>query len=284
MEYIQAGQTLLGDAFITLPLLLIGFSFFFGTLTSNIGMLYLFLGHLLIVPMSSFVLNEEGRPWMANGQFNIVKAIKYVISIVTLSSLTYGTGTSDDGFTLAKFILSPFTFLLHLYLLNFHPNEITPVPQCAVIPGLKDTDKIYTNPSSWLNHITFFMSYIFANANSIFNLPSPSITSSGDPNQDANRQAKLDLRVRNRKWLTTTIMVAVVVIFALLIAFRFTRTPCEAGFLRSILPIFLTSTFGFSWFNFVYEVCGVRPADVLGIVQGLISPELIDNPIVCVGS
>lgn len=284
MEYIQAGQTLLGDAFITLPLLLIGFSFFFGTLTSNIGMLYLFLGHLLIVPMSSFILNEEGRPWMVNGQFNIVKAIKYAISLGSLYGLTYATGSSDNGFTLAKFILAPFTFLLHLYLLNFHPVEITPVPQCAVIPGLKDTDKIYTNPSSWLNHITFFMSYIFANANSIFNLPSPSITISGDPNQDANRQAKLDLRVRNRKWLTTTIMVAVIVIFALLIAFRFNRTPCEAGFLRSILPIFFTSSLGFSWFNFVYEFCGVRPADVLGIVQGLISPELIDNPIVCVGS
>jgi hypothetical protein len=168
--------------------------------------------------------------------------------------------------------------------MNLSPSEVHPVAQCAVIPGLKESDKIYTNPSSWLNHITFFMSYIFANASSLFNLPSPSITSSGDPDQDANRQAKLDLRVRNRKWLTTTIMITIVVIFAFLIAFRFGRTPCESGFLRSILPIFLSSSLGFSWFGIVYEKCGVRPADVLGIVQGLISPELIDNPIVCVGS
>ena len=38
MDYIEGLQSSFGDAFITLPLLLIGVSFFFGTLTSNTGM------------------------------------------------------------------------------------------------------------------------------------------------------------------------------------------------------------------------------------------------------
>ena len=63
-----------GDAFITLPLLIIGFIFFLGTLTSNIGLLYLFLGHLGIVPALEFLGNET-RP-LINFK-NILKTFNY---------------------------------------------------------------------------------------------------------------------------------------------------------------------------------------------------------------
>ena len=284
MEFIQQTQSLITDAFITLPLLLIGFTFFFGTLTSNIGMLYLFLGHLLIVPMTSYLQNEEGRPWMENGLINFIKLIKYIVSLITVFTVTYVPGSSDDGFTLAKYILFPIAGLAHILWMNFSPVSSTSTSNCAVIPGLAEGDRIYNHPSSWLNHVTFFISYVFANALSIFNQPTPSLPQSSDPNQNADRQAKLDTRVRNRKWLSTGIMMSIVVIFSILLAFRFFKTPCESGFVRSLLPLFLTGSLGFSWFEFVYEKCGVRPADVLGIVQGFISPELIDNPVVCVGS
>ncbi len=284
MEFIQQSQNLITDAFITLPLLLIGFTFFFGTLTSNIGMLYLFLGHLLVVPAASFLENEEGRPWMKDGEVKIEKIIKYIISLITVFTVTYVPGTSEDGLTLAKYILFPILGLAHILWMNFRPFAPNTLPNCAVIPGLSEKDTIYNHPSSWLNHVTFFVSYVFANALSIFNQPTPSLAQSSDPNQNADRQTKLDTRVRNRKWISTTIMICIAVVFAVLLLFRFMKTPCESGFVRSLLPIFLTGSLGFSWFGVVYENCGVRPADVLGIVQGLISPELIDNPIVCVGS
>jgi hypothetical protein len=143
---------------------------------------------------------------------------------------------------------------------------------------------VYNNSSSWLNHVNFFMTFIFANALTIFNLPAPSLQSSSNAEQDKSRQEKLDARVNNRKWLSGGIMATIAFLFVIILLFRFLRTPCEAGFFRSILPIILTSSLGYSWFRLVYEKCGVRPADVLGIVQGLISPELIDNPIVCLGS
>lgn len=283
MEVLQQAQSLLGDVFITLPLLLIGFTFFFGTLTSNIGMLYLFLGHLLVVPMTSFLQNEQGRPWMENGQLNIIKSIKYIISLITVFTVTYNT-SANDGFTIAKFVLFPIIGIAHIILNNLYPPGTSPSAQCALIPGLKEGENIYANPSSWLNHVTFFFSYVFANATALYNYPTPTLTTSNDPDQDANRQAKLDTRVSNRKWLTLSIMITTLVVFIIFVAFRFKRTPCETPFLRSILPLFLTSSLGFSWFNFVSEKCGVRPSDVLGIVQGFISPDLIDNPIVCVGS
>jgi hypothetical protein len=277
-------QTLVTDAFLTLPLLLIGFTFFFGTLTSNIGMLYLFLGHILIVPSISYLENEKGRPWMSNGQVDIVKGIKFLFNLAVVLITTYVPGTIESGWTLAKYILFPFVGIAHNLLINFYPTYLTSTAQCAVIPGLSDKDHIYNEPSSWLNHITFFLSYVFANALALFQYPTPSLVPTNDTAQNIDRQAKLDTRVRNRKWLSGGIMAGIVIVFLILLVFRFMKTPCESGFLHSIFALYITSSLGFSWFGFVNENCGVRPADVLGIVQGLLSPEVIDNPIVCVGS
>lgn len=276
-------QTLLGDAFLTLPLLLIGFSFFFGTLTSNVGLLYLFFGHLLVVPTSSFLMNTMGRPWMENGQLNFINAIKYIISLIVSFTVIY-TPTVTTPLSTSIPAIFPLFGLVHILLINFFPVESKSFANCALIPGLQEGDVPYFQPSSWLNHITFFFSYIFANALAIFEQPTPSLTASSDPDRDTDRQAKLDERVRNRKWLTTTVMIVVSIVFAILLAFRFMRTPCESGFLRSIIPMFLSYSLGFKWFELVNQKCGVRPADVLGIVQGMLSPDVADNPIVCVGS
>jgi hypothetical protein len=54
--------------------------------------------------------------------------------------------------------------------------------------------------------------------------------------------------------------------------------------LYSLVPLIVIGLTGASWFTVVHTKCGVRPADVLGLVQGMISPDLIDNPVVCMGS
>ncbi len=284
MEVLLQTQSLVVDTFITLPLLLIGFTFFYGTLTSNIGLLYLFLGQLVIVPMISFLENDEERPWMKDGKFDFMKLLKYLVSFGSISSVFAFSGSSDQIFTLVKYISVPIAFLIHTLLVHFSPTSKPASPNCALIPGMSDTDTIYNQPSSWLNQLTFFVSFVFTNAFTLYNLPSPSITPSGNPDTDNNRQAALDQRINTRKGLAAGIMGIVLFVFLVLLIFRFNKTPCEAGFLRSILPLFVTAMVGHSWFSLVYEKCGVRPMDVLGIVQGLISPELIDNPIICVGS
>lgn len=48
---------LLQQSFLSLPLLLIGWSLFLGSLQGNIGLLVLFLGHLTAVPLASLISN-----------------------------------------------------------------------------------------------------------------------------------------------------------------------------------------------------------------------------------
>ena len=62
------------------------------------------------------------------------------------------------------------------------------------------------------------------------------------------------------------------------------QTPCEDSIGNVAVPILITFFLGYGWFYIIYKECGVRPTDVLGIVQGFVSPDMIDNPIVCVGS
>ena len=81
----EALQSSFGDAFVSLPILIIGLIFFLGMLTSNVGLLYLFLGHLAVVPSLSFLSNEKGIPWAdEDGTRNPVKAIQWILSLIIL--------------------------------------------------------------------------------------------------------------------------------------------------------------------------------------------------------
>jgi len=67
MESVVSLRNSFGDAFITLPLLLLGFIFLFGTLTSNTGLLLLFIGQAVLVPILGFFANYDGSPFATPG-------------------------------------------------------------------------------------------------------------------------------------------------------------------------------------------------------------------------
>lgn len=300
MESLNAFRGSVGDAFTTLPLLLIGFTFFLGTLTSNIGLLYLFLGQLILVPALSFLGNEKGflhfvRKGDAYDTNNYTKGVKWVLSvflffIVNSSGLQAVTGSSAWS-SLWVALLIP--MIGQLYSPNnsvfdcFNPSiwlgatrsTSTPGPACGILPPTEDpTDKTYNSPSQWLNHIVFFFGFIFANVSAVYNEPPP------PPSSDPDAQARIDLRVANRKRLTGWIGFVAALVFVILLVFRFRKTECEESLKITAIPLILALITGTAWFNIVYKKCGVRPADVLGIVNGMISTDLIDNPIVCVTS
>ena len=75
---------------------------------------------------------------------------------------------------------------------------------------------------------------------------------------------------------------SLVLLLALLL-FRFNRTDCEKGFFASLPALVLICLTGYNYFHVLVEQCGIRPADVLGIVPGLLNPDIVDTPIVCVG-
>jgi hypothetical protein len=284
MDYIEGLQTSFGDAFITLPLLLIGVSFFFGTLTSNTGLLYLFLGQLLFVPAIQFALNETGRPWKDakdSSQTDFVRLIKWAISLLSVGVIN--SAPYDKSWqAITRIVITSLTTLVQIVINNQIPSPVTSTT-CSMIPRPDSTDTIYSSPTSWTGHIVFFCSFVFANAMGIYNEPAPQINASTDQEKE-QRQQSLDDRVTNRKWISGAIMGVSILVLILLLFFRYKFTPCESGFFRSLPGLITLFISGNSFYNLIYTYCGVRPADVLGIVNGLINPDLIDNPIVCVGS
>lgn len=301
MEVLDAIRGTVGDAFLTLPLLIMGFSFFLGTLTSNIGLLYLFLGHLLLVPAVSFLANEPGPAWFEGKSISIVKGVKWLFSMLLFLNIHGSALGGGAAYSMNTLLLLPLIgqFVAHsmgkdvpvLWFANpvawfTSPNPTSPdkAGTCSIVPGTDSKDAIYSSPSSWLAHILFFFGFLFNNAIAVYNQPTPKLSGATDEATRQDRENRLSLRVRNRKWLAASIMAAILFVGAILVFFRYLRTPCESGFLYSLAPSIIIALTGASWFQSVYKNCGVRPADVLGIVQGMISPDLIDNPIVCVGS
>jgi hypothetical protein len=161
-------------------------------------------------------------------------------------------------------------------------SDSGPSATCEMFPTGSE-DAIYNTPSNWVNHISFFFGFVIANAVGIYNEPTPKASGATQEAVKASA-ANIERRVTNRKWLAGTITALSIFVFLVILMFRYNKTECEQSFLISLIPILIATLTGVSWFKVIHTKCGVRPADVLGIVQGMIPSELIDNPIVCVGS
>jgi len=301
-----------GDAFITLPLLIIGFIFFLGILTSNIGLLYLFLGHLGVVPALQFLGNETrpfGQPknmfyyflsWLT---FMLIHS--FGLKGVTgsdLSHIVWACGVPSVALHIyfrwfgKSYTRNTFTFLDLVnipYWLSEERQITESAPACNLLPSSKSEESpsksttistTMSSPSYWMYHIVFFFGFIFANALALYNEDVPEKVKTTDPKKDAERNANIDRRVTNRKSICIAIMILPIIILGILLWLRFTLTACEGTFISSLTHILITYGTGISFCYVLVKSCGVRPADVLGIVQGMISADLIDNPIVCVGT
>lgn len=301
MESIQSLKQSFSDAFITLPLITIGLVFFLGMLTSNIGLIYLFFGHLLVVPSLAFFGNEKGLK--ENGEWSLAKGIKYIISLIILFTV-YGVSLQGEtesslSFLIYLAVLIPligqaiqlnlpqdqqksFFFFYNPFEWFMQKSDSSPTAACEMFPTDSE-DKIYNTPSNWVNHLSFFFGFIIANAVAIYNEPTPKPSGATEAAVKTSK-ANIERRVTNRKWLAGTITALSIAVFLIILAFRYNKTECEQSFWISLIPILITTLTGVSWFKLVQTKCGVRPADVLGIVQGMIPSQLIDNPIVCVGS
>lgn len=299
----EALQSTFGDAFTTLPLLIMGFIFFLGALTSNIGLLYLFIGHLIIVPALSYLGNQAGHPFYEGDQFSVTGLFKWLFSLAVFFGINVGSiqvsATSISGFYLLVGLIPAILQVLfkepffHFYNPPDYKysdgkrwsgiessNKASPL--CNIVPT--DDGQIYNSPSHWVNHIVFFFGFILSNTITVYNEPTPPRVSTGDSAADKQRNAQIDQRVGNRKSLALSIACVSTIMFLVLLFFRYKKTGCEGNFWLALVPIIIAYFTGYGFFNLLYKSCGVRPADVLGIVQGMISSDLIDNPIVCVGT
>jgi len=295
----------LSDSFAVIPLLLMGLILFLGILTSNIGMLYLFIGQLILVPAISFAANIPGGvfSYLMDGQYLAAgKWLVSILAILTVSSLSLATKAGSSGFsiysgllwtTLLQFFNSDLSILdtydpyrWYLAFIGFPKPEKVP-SACALLPGIEETEwtsKDRLSPTSWLIHMCFFFGFVVSNAIATYNEPVPTIRSSNNPSQNAQRQAALDARVSNRKTITATVACISLFVLLILLYLRIGKTACEGTYDILVVPSALTFLLGYAWFYVIYTHCGIRPGDVLGIVQGFVTSDMADNPIVCVGS
>jgi len=298
MEFIQAIRVSIGDAFTVLPILIIGFIFFLGTLTSNTGLLYLFAGHILLVPALSFLSNAKGRAWFDdNDKFDLFKGIRWAISMTLFLSINLSSNSASGYFgflalvpLIGQFIanaygnkVTPFYFANPIAWFTRHEPSIEGQAVCSMVPGIEPKD-VYTMPSDWLTHITFFCTFVFTNAYVLFNQPVPQISSNTPSESISTAKATLNQRVTNRKWVSAAIMAMTVLVYLILLAFRLNKTGCEASIIYTLVPLLLTGLTATSFFYFITNSCGILPTDILGVAQGMIPSNLINNPIVCVGS
>jgi len=298
--YIEGARSSTADAFLTLPLLIIGFVFFLGALTSNVGLLLLFFGQLIVSPALSFLANEPGPAWFADGKFSAMKLAKWLFSALVVLGVQAKSLGGGAYYGLLSLFIVPFVgqFIAHQYekdvpvFFFFNPAAwFLPTPRpnpaaaatCAMIPNVDEKESIYLAPSNWLTQLTFFMGFVAANAIAIFRQPAPTVVDP-DVKEQVRRQAESDSRVAARQMTVGGILGSLTISYVVLLLFRYFKTPCEANLFYSGIPLVLIGLTGAAWFQFTYLSCGIRPTDILGIVQGMVNPDMIDNPIICVGA
>jgi hypothetical protein len=274
MERVQLLRTEFGDAFLFLPLLILGFSFLYGLLTSNIGLLALFLGELTVVPSLGFLMNEK-NPFQDGMKMVVTLASVAAVFGTLLATGAYGWIVLPIFLAIGKYVgknpeASLFDYVNLPTYFGWLPTA-DPSPSCAIVPGVTDP---WSNPSVWSLHITFFSGYILANAISLYNQPPPTLD---DPTP--HQKSELETRVGNRKTIAATAGAISLLVCFILLWLRFTKTPCETSWILQIIPLAFALYVGTAAFTLAAS-CGARPADVLGLVQGMVQT----TPTVCVAS
>ena len=297
MSIVEEIRDLFRDTFYTLPLLILGFLFFFGTMTSNVGVLYLLIGHAILVPALSFLSDPASNIFINVVSFNTLSSILSLTIVLWTHAQALGGGLNYLLFLLmiVPYILQAFGFdksVLFFYnpiamaRSNVYNDEESAYLKsksgaCAMLPNTS-TPRI--NPSTWVSHFVFLYGFIMANATAIMNEPVPVQYNSNALSENEGKTNKIAERVNNRKKRSMLVMAFTTIIFTLLLAARYMYSDCEGSFMYNAIPIVITGLTGAAWFQILYVDCGIRPADILGIIQGMVSPRMADNPIVCVGA
>ena len=115
MSIVEEIRDLFRDTFYTLPLLILGFLFFFGTMTSNVGILYLLIGHTILVPALSF-LSDPASNIFPGGEMNIWNSLASLSSL-TIVLWTYAQALGG-GYNYLLFLLMIVPYILQAFGFN----------------------------------------------------------------------------------------------------------------------------------------------------------------------
>ncbi len=122
-------------------------------------------------------------------------------------------------------------------------------------------------PSYWVTHVTFFFSYLFANALDVYSIK---------PVSDAPAE---EWRVENRKSRASMIMGMCVFLCLFMVTMRYTITNTET-FVGTLIGVGGAGALGYAWY-LVASLMGSRKSDVFGIVQQMVPIQEDGNATMC---
>ena len=201
--------------------------------------------------------------------FNILNAPKKDSTIAGVTTDADFTKGFTDGFlktfgiTLVPVIV--IIFLIANYEDLFNNQLNAPIPSsdiCSVIPGTFTA--VSRIPSFYFAHLSFFLSYIFMNAYSIYSMES-------DDKVDPTL-------IKNRKYRSFASMILIVIVLLGIVSLRYFTSNCDSP-LGLVVTLSIFSFTGFAWYKFA-EYCGARNSDIMGISLSII-PQNANKPVVC---
>lgn len=125
MTFVKSLRTSLQQSFLSLPLILVGWSLFMGAAQGNIGLLVLALGQISVVPLSTFLSN---------------------IVLQYIGKKLFENQYTGDW--------TPYITILNKESCNLIPDAV----DLAAVPNLGIA------PSFWMTHVIFFFSFLISNA------------------------------------------------------------------------------------------------------------------------
>jgi hypothetical protein len=229
---------------LSLPFTLGGTMLILGLFTSNYAILFFLIGFLIVVPLSTWAMNQF-FPLLWN-------AIKFIGSLIGLSDRPV------DWFVI--------------------PHFKKPVGDICklVIPYLTNNDaEEMVISSEWMAMVSFFIGYVICNALQLYNTDSNS-ASLNAPNAPDTEMKTQKRKVQAMVSFVSTILLAMVVIW-----FRI-YNGCEE-WEGILLTGAIFGVAGYHWYYLLSQVGQGRLSDIFGIANRLLAPSAIQNgPIACI--
>lgn len=235
------------SSYISLPLILYGWSFFMGLTTGNIGLLVLCLGAATVVPLVV---------WFSNYFMDTLLNLIAFHSLTIPESQLLGRKDMIELVAYKNFLKS-FVAIKNCKGCSIFPPE----EECS------ETNPMYVFPSYWLGEIAFFFSFILSNASAIIDMK-------------ADENAPKD-KVENRKQQAKMVFGIAITMFIVIALIRLLVLGCET-ILGTIYGSVIFGVLAAAWYQ-VAKSCSMRDSDLFGIVQGILPPNINDqSPVTCV--
>lgn len=278
-----------------LPLLLMFLLFFFGIMTSNVGMLIIVLTSILYIPILSSMASRSQPP----STLISLSTLSYIlfpflafwpISVFAQQNQTLDANDSAQdkskkmGFSSIGVLVPSLLAILVPFLskgtisqlgvfnpLRWFSSPPSPPSQCSLLPGASSG----TSPSTWIITMMFLYGILMNNAASLYSFPAPTFNST----ISSDLQDKVNQKVDTRKKLAITSMAITSLLILLAIAYRTHVLNCDSW---TDIPIYAVIAFlGASFYSFLVYTCGVRPVDLFGLITNYLPPEASSRPVVC---